>query len=465
MNSCDEPKVFPYIHIVIKSIEFGQIANALFHLQRGFGHIQPAYSRRSRSGRQVAGQDLHRGRLAGAIGPQETHDLALTDRERDIVHGFLIAVLFQQIFYLDGHGYWCVGTKLLDLALDDSFILLKSGLLPSDSIIFTTSKFDNSMGAIIGTDWKEAARRLKGGEVVAIPTETVYGLAADIRCPDALQQIYRIKGRPQHNPLIVHCGSLEQAAHWVRSFPQSARKLADRFWPGPLTLVLPRTEEVNDIVTAGQDTLAIRVPDHPLTLTLLRESGLALAAPSANPSNYISPVTAQQVERLLGGKIGYILDGGRCTAGIESTIVSFEGEQPRLLRPGPISPEAIEAVTGLAVLEKGTEGPAHPGMFKKHYSPRTPLLLVDDVKAAVLQDPTVRPGLLLYRDRSDLVPDADQVVLSAGGNPEEAARNLYDALHRLDAGGYSLIIAEKIPGEGIARAVNDRLIKAAGIYE
>ncbi|MFM2139332.1 MAG: hypothetical protein RJA57_1639 [Bacteroidota bacterium] len=319
--------------------------------------------------------------------------------------------------------------------------------------------------AHIGTDWKEAARRLTMGDVVAIPTETVYGLAADIRCPDALHAIYRIKGRPQHNPLIVHCGSLEQAAQWVRSFPLSARKLAEHFWPGPLTLVLPRTDSVSDIVTAGQDTVAIRVPDHPLTLTLLQESGLALAAPSANPSNYISPVTAQQVDHMLGDRIGYILDGGRCTAGIESTIVAFDGEQPRLLRPGPIGPEAVEAVTGLSVLEKEGDALAHPGMFKKHYSPRTPLILVDDVKEAVLRDRDRRLGLLLYRHRSDLVPDADQIVLSPEGDLEEAARNLYDALHRLDAGGYSLILAEKIPGEGIARAVNDRLVKAAASYE
>lgn len=305
-----------------------------------------------------------------------------------------------------------------------------------------------------------AAEVLREGGVVAIPTETVYGLAGNIFDEKAIRAIYRIKKRPSSNPLIVHVAGLEQARELVTRMPPAAEKLARAFWPGPLTLILPKKKKVPGWVTAGQDTVGLRVPDHPLTLRLLRTLDFPLAAPSANPFTYISPVTADQVARMLGKQTGYILDGGRCRAGIESTIVSFEKGKARILRPGAIPEEAIKKVVGTA----GSPGkkPAdilHPGMYKKHYSPRTPLLLTRDVETAWKTRAKGRTVLLAYGRKYPFAPPGSQRWL--GRTPAMVARRLYDVLHQLDREGYDLIIAPELPEIDLGRAVNDRLRKAA----
>lgn len=317
------------------------------------------------------------------------------------------------------------------------------------------------MCAIVSKDIKVAAEWLNKHEVVAIPTETVYGLAANIYDLIAVQKIYRVKNRPLNNPLIVHVADINQAINLVQSFPDAAVRLGKKFWPGPLTMVLSKRKTVPDLVTGSQDTVAIRVPDHPLTLALLEETGYPLAAPSANPFNYISPVTAKQVDEMLGDKIPYILDGGRCGKGIESTIIGFEENRVKLLREGAISREEIEETIGESLLSNLKKEVAHPGMFMKHYSPRTRVLLTDNINEAIKKYPGNKIALLLFSSRCSLVNADQQVVLSPSGNLDEAARNLYDALHRLDASSYDIIIAERIPDIGIGRAINDRLNKAA----
>lgn len=317
--------------------------------------------------------------------------------------------------------------------------------------------------AIIGRDTTIAGRYLSEGNVVAIPTETVYGLAADIRNGSALRRVFEIKQRPLSNPLIVHVGSVEEAQSLVREFPPLARHIAPQCWPGPLTMILPKSDLVSPLVTAGQDTVALRIPAHPLTLDLLQQTGLALAAPSANPFNYISPVTAAQVEAMLGAQIPYILDGGQCQRGLESTIIAFEDDRIILLRPGAFTEEDLAQLAGVPVLRKGKENtPAHPGMFKKHYSPRTPLLLSENPweEAGQMWDKQVA---VLYFGR---MPESfgqhiKAFMLSPDGTSAGAAANLYNILHELDALGFDCIIAEPLPEEGLGRAVNDRLRKAA----
>ena len=315
--------------------------------------------------------------------------------------------------------------------------------------------------SVIGNDSKEAARWLEKGEVVAIPTETVYGLAAIIFNPEAVSKVYAVKGRPVTNPLIVHVHSIEMVKGLATEFPPAAEILATAFWPGPLTMVLPKQPIVADAITAGQPTVAIRIPNHPLTLQLLNDLKKPLAAPSANPFNYISPVTAQQVNQMLGDKIPYILDGGRCPKGIESTIVAFENSRVKILRPGAISAEQIEKVLQQKLLPKKETTIAHPGMFKQHYSPVTPLVLTEVITPLLLQQYKGKIALLLFDKFSPLLASDNQLLLSPAGNLDEAAWNLYDFLHKLDAGDYDLIIAQKMPETGIGIAINDRLMKAA----
>jgi L-threonylcarbamoyladenylate synthase len=315
--------------------------------------------------------------------------------------------------------------------------------------------------AIIGKDSNEAARWLNKGEVVAIPTETVYGLAALIFKPEAISKVYSVKGRPVTNPLIVHVHSVEMVKALTTEFPPVAEILAKAFWPGPLTMILPKQPTVADTITAGQPAIAIRIPNHPLTLQLLSELKMPVAAPSANPFNYISPVTAQQVNQMLGEKIPYILDGGRCHKGIESTIVAYEDNQVKILRPGAISAEEIEKVLQQKVVQKNETAIAHPGMFKQHYSPVTPMVLTEVITPSLLQQYKGRVALLLLDKFSPLLSTEKQYLLSPSGNLDEAAWNLYDFLHQLDTGEYDLIIAQKMPEMGLGIAINDRLAKAA----
>jgi L-threonylcarbamoyladenylate synthase len=291
---------------------------------------------------------------------------------------------------------------------------------------------------------------LKGGGLVAFPTETVYGLGADATQDLAVAKIYAAKGRPQFNPLIAHVLDVD-AAFELAEFPADALKLAARFWPGPLTLVLPRRVPcpVSMLASAGLPSLALRVPAHPLALELLREFGKPVVAPSANPSGRISPTTAAHVRAGLGGKVDLILDGGPSAVGLESTIVSFLEERPRLLRSGGLSREAIEAALGYELLMGPTSGPLHaPGQLDSHYAPRAKMRL----NAARWNDGEARLGFGAH--------DAP-LNLSRKGDVVEAAANLFSMLHQLDAQKPDTIAVAPIPKSGLGEAINDRLTRAA----
>lgn len=312
-----------------------------------------------------------------------------------------------------------------------------------------------------GRSVKKAAAILQAGGVVAIPTETVYGLAGNIYSKKAISKIYSTKKRPRSNPLIVHVASVDMAKQLVTSFPMAAMKLARKFWPGPLTIILPKNKNVGDWLTADENTVGIRIPNHPLTLRLIEVTGLPLAAPSANPFTYISPVTAQQVEKMLGSKVDYILDGGRSRKGIESTIVEVRGNAVRLLRSGAITDLQIEKALGHPLQRNKSVKTAYPGMFKKHYSPHTPLILTSDVISIVNKCKNKKIAILSFQKKYALPITIMQIQLSKKGDTEEAASNLYDSLHRLDQGDYDLIVAEKAPVYGLGKAINERLQKAA----
>jgi len=311
----------------------------------------------------------------------------------------------------------------------------------------------------IGQDIQVAKQLLEQNQVVGIPTETVYGLAANALSPDAVLTIFRVKNRPAFDPLIVHIDSPDKLDRLVQSIPEPAFQLAEAFWPGPLTLLLPRKAIVPDLTTSGLDTVAVRIPDHPLTLDLLRALDFPLAAPSANPFGYISPTSAQHVADQLGDQVPYILDGGTSQVGLESTIVGFEENQPTIFRLGGIALEAIEAVIGpVAVRSHSTSNPKAPGMLSSHYAPRKPLTLL---AANLPPTPDAAGGALVFTTPFEGIPAKNQYVLSPTGDLNEAARNLFSYLRALDKLPIRQIYAELLPDEGLGRAINDRLRRAA----
>jgi L-threonylcarbamoyladenylate synthase len=312
------------------------------------------------------------------------------------------------------------------------------------------------------------ANVLARGGIVAAPTETVYGLAADARNAKACRAVFRAKGRPANDPLIVHVNALDQAGE-VAAINEAARSLAKAFWPGPLTLVLPKQPGVPSIVTSGLDSVAIRMPAHPLFRELIERSGCPLAAPSANPFGYISPTTAAHVRDGLGQRIRYILDGGPAEIGVESTIIDLRNpSKPAILRPGSISREALEVVLERKVAAYARKAPAHtaapaPGMLERHYSPRTPLTLVDKLAPAFLRKLANNEAVLFVR-QPKLSQPAPNVFWLANHGDElmAAAHNLFNQLRMLDSGGWKQIHAELAPGNSaLALAINDRLSRAA----
>ncbi|MBI5395787.1 MAG: threonylcarbamoyl-AMP synthase [Verrucomicrobia bacterium] len=309
---------------------------------------------------------------------------------------------------------------------------------------------------------KTAAARgaavLRAGGLVAFPTETVYGLGADATNATAVARVFEAKERPHFDPLIVHLGAADWLERVVESAPAEARRLAEKFWPGPLTLVLPKRAVIPDIATAGLPTVAVRVPAHPVAHAMIEAAGVPVAAPSANRFGRISPTTGPAVEEELGGRIELILDAGPTRHGIESTIVAFDAAGPRVLRPGPVTLEALRECLGrevrFAARESGT--PASPGMMESHYAPRTPLRLMDPKLTLV-----GRVGLLAFSETRAVPGFAAVETLSASGDLREAAANLFAALRRLDAAGLDLIVAEPVPEQGLGVAIMDRLRKAA----
>ncbi len=308
---------------------------------------------------------------------------------------------------------------------------------------------------------QKAAAILRDGGIVAFPTETVYGLGAVIFDEIAVARIFEAKQRPRFDPLIVHIADTEQLSQLVTDIPSIAKALIERFWPGPLTLIVPKSAAVPDLVTSGLPSLAVRMPDHPLARELIRQTGSPLAAPSANAFGHTSPTKAEHVRSSLGNSVDYILDGGPSAVGIESTIVALLRDPPELLRPGGLEAETIEAVTGpLRRPCAAVSGPLHaPGMLSHHYAPRTPFRL-----QANLEPPrtgSIRAGALAFQ----CVPDSSRFVaveiLSTSGNLREAAANLFSAMHRLDGYSLDIIIAERVPERGLGLAINDRLTRAA----
>lgn len=314
---------------------------------------------------------------------------------------------------------------------------------------------------------KRAAELLRAGEVVALPTETVYGLAANAIDADAVAKIYSIKGRPSHNPIIVHVSDLSMAQHCVTAWPTSAEKLANSFWPGPLTMVLPRSKNIPDIVTAGGVTVGVRWPSHPFIQAVIRECGFPLAAPSANLSNAISPTSAAHVSKQLDGKLPLIVDGGASHVGIESTVIDLSTLRPRVLRPGMIHGESLAAAIGEGVSSEnaGDESAPlrSPGMLRKHYSPKAKLWVLE-----WSDDEELRSRISHYASRIHVI--AHTHIPSAEGYaevcvmPRDAAafaRAIYAELHRCDEEGAEVIVVESLPNASDWRGISDRLARAA----
>ncbi|HSE45423.1 MAG TPA: L-threonylcarbamoyladenylate synthase [Gemmatimonadales bacterium] len=333
----------------------------------------------------------------------------------------------------------------------------------------------NSGGNIVAVDPKapdplvisQAADLLRRGDIVAFPTETVYGLGGNALEESAVRRIFEAKGRPSHNPLIVHVASIEAARALTKGWSESAERLARKFWPGPLTLVLPKAVEVPDLVTAGLPTVGIRVPRHPVTFALLTAVELPVAAPSANRSGEVSPTTAQHVARSLGDRVPLILDAGPTDIGIESTVVDVSGDTAILLRPGVISSEQLAEIVGplktLSAASPDAPLPS-PGMLDRHYAPRTPLRLFETAQRSAVESEIQRAkaqgkrvGVLAW---SKEVNGGDPLIILPA-SPLAAARILYSVLHRLDDEGCELILVERPPTEPRWAALRDRLERAA----
>ncbi len=278
----------------------------------------------------------------------------------------------------------------------------------------------------------------------------------------AVARIFEAKKRPHFDPLIVHCHSIEQVETLVTDMPEKAIALARTFWPGALTLILPRKSIIPDIVTSGHDSAGIRIPNHSLAISLLQQLEFPLAAPSANPFGYISPTTASHVEDQLKDEVDYILDGGACRIGIESTIVSFVQPEPEILRLGGISTSGIEKIIGRVKVNVAVNSnPQAPGLLDSHYAPRIPLKLVDIREALKKETDIARVGVLSLQTRFDEVPAENQEILSATGDLHEAACNLFAAMRRLDTKDLDIILAERMPLSGLGPAMNDRLYRAS----
>jgi len=308
----------------------------------------------------------------------------------------------------------------------------------------------------------KAAEIIRRGGIVAFPTETVYGLGADAFNPLAVARVFEVKRRPYFDPLIVHVACHADLNNLVIEIPSKAKELMKRFWPGPLTVVLLKKDEVPDIVSAGLSTVAVRMPSHPMALSLIEQANCPIAAPSANPFGYLSPTTAEHVREQLGDQVDLILDGGPCPVGVESTILSFLEKKPRLLRPGGVPLEEIEWIIGKIELGRPEEDrPFAPGMLPRHYAPRTPILL-DWCGEDFDSYRHKRIGLLAFQETKNFLKFQHIEVLSKNGDFREAAANLFSAIRRLDALNLDLILAEAIPEVGLGRAIMDRLRRASG---
>jgi L-threonylcarbamoyladenylate synthase len=324
------------------------------------------------------------------------------------------------------------------------------------------------------SDLARAARALREGKLVAIPTETVYGLGANAFDEVAVARVFEAKARPTFDPLIIHIARIEDIGLVAREVPESARSLARALWPGPLTMILPKKSEVPDIVTAGLPTVAVRFPEHPVARRIIELAGVPVAAPSANPFGYISPTTAAHVIDMLQDRVDFVVDGGPCDVGVESTVIDMTGARPVLLRPGGMALEAIEAVIGPVVIPPRTphsvgHALSSPGQTLSHYAPSTPLYLFEEgsLPDAARSMGIARPSVaLVYTPARAREIEAHHLfdaveVLAPDGDLREAAARLFSILHEFDAGQFRAIYAERVPEAGLGRAINDRLYRAS----
>ncbi len=310
---------------------------------------------------------------------------------------------------------------------------------------------------------ERAAEAIKSGGIVAFPTETVYGLGANGFDAEAVARIFEAKKRPSFNPLIMHISDVQQLDDIVRIKNPAAEKLMENFWPGPLTLVLEKTEKVPEIVTAGNPTVAVRMPDHKTALELIFKAGMPIAAPSANEFGKLSPTEADHVEEQLGDKVDIILDGGHCDVGIESTILQITPEDIFLLRHGGLPIEEIEELLGRKIEFKKTGVvPDSPGQLPFHYAPNIPIACIKDVKLSELKGKKI--GALFFKENSSDFPFEEVKILSPSGNLREAAANLFSFIHELERKDIELILCEKIGGKGLGYAIDDRLTRAVNKF-
>lgn len=315
--------------------------------------------------------------------------------------------------------------------------------------------------AEIGKDVGKAKALLEAGKLVAVPTETVYGLAANALDTAAVTKIFVAKKRPYFDPLIVHVPDLASLDKYAKEVPSKALLLMKEFWPGPITFLLSKRNIIPDLVTSGLDRVGIRCPNHEITHSLLKLLSFPLAAPSANPFGYVSPTKPEHVNEQLGDKVDYILDGGICNIGIESTIVGFENEMPVIHRVGGLSVEKIELIVGdVLVRSQSMPNPEAPGQLQSHYAPRKPLL-IGNIEQLLLENKGKRIGVLSFQKKyaSDFIEK--QIVLSPDGDVNVAAQKLFSALRELDGSSIEVILTERVPDFGLGRAINDRLNRAS----
>jgi L-threonylcarbamoyladenylate synthase len=308
----------------------------------------------------------------------------------------------------------------------------------------------------------EAKKIVESEQIIGLPTETVYGLAGSAFSEKAIRSIFQLKKRPLNNPLIVHIGKIDQLAAITSEFPSKARMLAEQFWPGPLTLLLKKSKRISDLVTAGQEIVAVRIPNHPKALELLNQLDFPLVAPSANPYQSISPTSAQHVERYFGNELKLILDGGPSTNGLESTIVGFDGDKVVVYRLGALTIEEIEACIGKVEIQHSTKKDVKsPGMAKKHYSPKTPVIVTDSVQEIIAQYETKKIAVVCFDQLPKINKLENCILYSFQGDMKKAASRLYALLHELDLQNLDLIILEEFPNSGLGKTINDRIKRAS----
>jgi len=303
---------------------------------------------------------------------------------------------------------------------------------------------------------------LNNEEIIGFPTETVYGLAGNIFSEKAVNSIFDVKQRPKTNPLIVHIAKIEHLDKIANEIPENAIKLANTFWPGPMTLLLKKNDSIPDYITAGKDSVAVRIPNHTMALEILHAIDFPLAAPSANPFGMISPTTAKHVADFFPNKIKAVFDGGDCENGIESTIVGFDNENVIVYRLGAISIENIEKIVGTTTqFTNENHSPVAPGMMKKHYAPNTNFILTDKISIEIEKNNHLRIGILTFDKNYDSSAILHKEILSKSSNFSEASKKLYAAMHRLDQLDLDLIIAERFPDYDLGKSINDRLTRAS----